>query len=160
MSALYEISGEYAKLLSEDIDPEMIADTLEGIEGEFTDKVGHMLAMIKNDIAYSLALKEEAKKLNERASVINNRTDRIKAYIAESMETINKKTITSGVHQVTARKKSVSVDITDLTTLPPSVCEYETMIKADKKEIKKLLTAGEKVTGAVLKYGKPSITIK
>lgn len=160
MSALYEISSEYAKLLNEDIDPEIIADTLEGIEGEFTDKVGQLLAMIKNDTAYSLSLKEEAKKLNERASVINNRVERIKSYIAESMETMEKKTVTSGVHQVTARKKSVSVDITDLTTLPPSVCEYETMIKADKKEIKKLLTAGEKVTGAVLKYGKPSITIK
>ena len=160
MSALYEISSEYAKLLSEDIDPEMIADTLEGIEGEFTDKVGNMLAMIQNDCAHSLALKEEAKKLNDRASVINNRVERIKSYIAESMETINKKTITSGVHQVTTRKKSVSVDITDLTTLPPSVCEYETMIKADKKEIKKLLIAGEKVNGAALKYGKPSITIK
>jgi len=160
MSALYEISNEYAKLLNEDIDPEMIADTLEGMEGEFSDKVGQLLAMIKNDLAYSLALKEEAKKLNERASKINNKVDRIKSYIAESMETINKKTITSGVHQVTSRKKSVSVDITDLTTLPPSVCEYETMIKADKKEIKKLLIAGEEVSGAALKYGKPSITIK
>ena len=160
MSALYEISNEYAKLLSEDIDPEMIADTLEGIEGEFSDKVGQMLAMIKNDCAYSLSLKEEAKKLNDRASVINNRVDRIKAYIAESMETMEKKTITSGVHQVTSRKKSVSVDITDLTILPPTVCEYETTIKADKKEIKKLLSAGEKVPGAVLKYGKPSIAIK
>jgi len=160
MSALYEISNEYAKLLNEDIDPEMIADTLEGMEGEFSDKVGQLLAMIKNDLAYSLALKEEAKKLNERASKINNKVDRIKSYIAESMETINKKTIKSGVHQVTSRKKSVSVDITDLTTLPPSVCEYETMIKADKKEIKKLLIAGEEVSGAALKYGKPSITIK
>jgi len=126
MSALYEISNEYAKLLNEDIDPEMIADTLEGMEGEFTDKVGQLLAMIKNDLAYSLALKEEAKKLNERASKINNKVDRIKSYIAESMEKIDKKTITSGVHQVTSRKKSVSVDITDLATLPPSVCEYET----------------------------------
>lgn len=160
MSALYEISSEYAKLLNEDIDPEMIADTLDGIEGEFTDKVGSMIAMIKNDCAYSLALKEESKKLTARASIINNRVDRIKSYIAESMDSIGKKTITSGVHQVTSRKKSVSVDITDLAVLPPSVCEYETMIKADKKEIKKLLTAGEKVAGAVLKYGKPSITIK
>jgi len=29
-----------------------------------------------------------------------------------------------------------------------------------RQEIKKLLVAGEKVSGASLKYGKPSITIK
>ena len=160
MSKLYEISNDYAKLLSEDIDPEMIADTLEGMEGEFTDKVGQLLAIIKNETAFSVALKDEAKKLSERSVIVNNKVDRIKAYIAESMETMGKKNITSGVHQVTARKKSVSVDITDLTILPPSVCEFDTIIKADKKEIKKLLSAGEKVPGAELKYGKPSILIK
>ena len=38
MSKLYEIANEYAKLMDSDLEPEMIADTIEGMEGEFTDE--------------------------------------------------------------------------------------------------------------------------
>ncbi|ABV04671.1 conserved hypothetical protein [Escherichia coli HS] len=49
MSKLYEIANEYAKLMDSDLEPEMIADTIEGMEGEFTDKIEQLLAIIKNE---------------------------------------------------------------------------------------------------------------
>ena len=60
MASLYEVSSQYAALMSEDLPPEMIADTLEGIEGEFTDKVSAILALCKNESAYADSLKEES----------------------------------------------------------------------------------------------------
>lgn len=47
MSKLYEIANEYAKLMDSDLEPEMIADTIEGMEGEFTDKIEQLLSVIK-----------------------------------------------------------------------------------------------------------------
>ena len=53
MSELYKIANEYAALMSEDLPPELIADTIEGIEGEFTDMVSAILALCKNESAYA-----------------------------------------------------------------------------------------------------------
>ena len=47
MSKLYEIANEYAKLMDSDLEPEMIADTIEGMEGEFTDKIEQLLSVIQ-----------------------------------------------------------------------------------------------------------------
>ncbi|MBW9380651.1 hypothetical protein FHB81_25465, partial [Escherichia coli] len=131
MSKLYEIANEYAKLMDSDLEPEMIADTIEGMEGEFTDKIEQLLSVIKNESGYAERLKEEAKSLNERAAVIQNKIDSIMAYIASSLEMVGKKKIRAGIHQVTIRKPSETVEIIDSSALPPEYVEFETTIKAD-----------------------------
>ncbi|MGK6930225.1 siphovirus Gp157 family protein [Escherichia coli] len=158
MSKLYEIANEYAKLMDSDLEPEMIADTIEGMEGEFTDKIEQLLAIIKNESGYAERLKEEAKSLNERAAVIQNKIESIKSYIASSLEMVGKDS--SRVFTVTIRKPSETVEIIDSSALPPEYVEFETTIKADKLAIKHQLKAGINIPGAQLKVGKPSLLIK
>ncbi|EOI5926354.1 siphovirus Gp157 family protein [Salmonella enterica subsp. enterica serovar Braenderup] len=160
MSKLYEIANGYARLMDADFDADEIADTLEGMEGELTDKIEQLLAIVKNESGYAERLKEEAKSLNERAEVIQNKIENILAYIASSLEIVGKKKIRAGLHQVTVRAPSESVDITDSSALPPEYVEYETVIKADKLAIKHQLKAGNSIPGAQLKVGKPSLIIK
>ncbi|EBY5196079.1 TPA: siphovirus Gp157 family protein [Salmonella enterica subsp. enterica serovar Infantis] len=160
MSKLYEIANGYARLMDADFDADEIADTLEGMEGELTDKIEQLLAIVKNESGYAERLKEEAKSLNERAAVIQNKIENILAYIASSLEIVGKKKIRAGLHQVTVRAPSESVDITDSSALPPEYVEYETVIKADKLAIKHQLKAGNSIPGAQLKVGKPSLIIK
>lgn len=160
MSKLYEIANEYAELSNSDMDAEMIADTLEGIAGEFEDKAENILAIIKNEQALELSLEAEAKNLSERAKASANRVKNLKAYIASSMETMELKKLNAGVHALSVRKGSQSVQIDDLEKLPPTFVEYETMIKADKNLIKEKLKQGEAVEGATLVTGKPSLIIK
>lgn len=160
MTSLYEIANDFAKLTDSDMDPEMIADTLEGIEWELEGKVENCLAVIKNELAYAESLKAESKKLAERAKSSELRADRIKEYIAASLETAGKKSMKAGVHQVTVRSPSKSVEITDSGAIPAEFVEYETNIKPDKLAIKKQLEAGIEVPGAQIKTGKPSLLIK
>lgn len=160
MSKLYEIANDYAKLMDADFEPDAIADTLEGMEGELTDKIEQLLAICKNESGYAARLKEEAKSLNERASVILNKIENIQAYIATSLETAGLKKVRAGLHQVTVRAPMKSVEITDEGALPPEYVEYETSVKADKLAIKHQLEAGHDVPGAKLKTGKPSLLIK
>ncbi|HDI6133411.1 TPA: siphovirus Gp157 family protein, partial [Escherichia coli] len=101
-----------------------------------------------------------AKSLNERAAVIQNKIDSIKSYIASSLEMVGKKKIRAGIHQVTIRKPSETVEIIDSSALPPEYVEFETTIKADKLAIKHQLKAGINIPGAQLKVGKPSLLIK
>lgn len=160
MSKLYEIASDFAKLQDSDFSPEEIADTLEGIEGELADKIEQLLAICKNETSYSEALKQEAKALSERSSAIDNRVANIKAYIATSLDAAGKKSIRAGLHQVTIRASSKSVEIDDASKIPPEFVEYETAIKADKLAIKHQLEAGIDVPGTRLKQGKPSLLIR
>ena len=160
MSKLYEIADDYARLMDADLEPDLIADTLEGIEGELSDKIEQLLALCKNESGYSERLMDEAKKLQERSAAINNKVDRIKLYIASSLEKAGKKSIRAGLHQVTLRKPSQCVEIIDPSLLPTEYVEFDTVIKPDKLAIKHQLEAGKEVTGATLKPGKPSLLIK
>lgn len=160
MSKLYEIANSYAKLMDSELEPDAIADTLEGMEGELKDKIEQLLAICKNETGYAERLKEEAKSLNDRAAAINNKVDSIHAYIASSLEMMGMKKIRAGLHQVTIRSPSETVEITDESSLPPEYVEYETVIKADKLAIKHQLKAGVAIPGAKLKPGNLSLLIK
>ncbi|PUX75052.1 hypothetical protein BTK74_18330 [Cronobacter sakazakii] len=160
MSKLYEVASDYARLMDADIDPEAMADTLEGIEGELADKIEQLLAICKNESTYAERLRDEAKNLAERAVSIENKVANIRAYIATSLETAGKKSIRAGIHQVTVRAPCRSVEITDSALLPPEYVEYDTVIKPDKMAIKHLLEGGKDVPGATLKTGKPSLLIR
>lgn len=160
MTALYQIANDFARLTDSCMEPEMIADTLDGIEWELEAKVEQILAVCKNESAYAEALKEESKRLIERAKAAENRVASMKEYVAKSLETIGKKSLKAGVHQVTVRAPSKSVEITDASALPPEFIEYETNIKPDKLAIKHQIEAGIDVPGAQIKLGKPSLMIK
>ena len=160
MSKLYEIANDYAKLTDSDFEADAIADTLEGMEGELADKIEQLLAICKNESGYAERLKDEAKSLNERAAVTLNKVDSIQAYIATALITAGKKKIRAGLHQVTIRAPSESVEIVDSSAIPSEFVEYDTVIKADKLAIKHQLKAGIPVPGAQLKVGKPSLLIK
>lgn len=160
MTALYEIANDFAKLSNEDLDPELIADTIEGIEGQFSDKVEQLLAIIKNKNADAVALKAEAKKLTERAKAAESAVTRIKEYVASSMHTMDKKTVSAGVHTVTIRKPGMKLVVADASKLPVDMVDIETIFKPKSADIKRAIKAGEKVEGATLEAGKESILIK
>lgn len=160
MSKLYEVANDYAKLLDADLDPELIADTIEGLDGELTDKVEQLLAICKNESSYANALREESAALTERARACENRIANIKTYIATSLETVGKKSLKAGIHQVTVRAPTRCVEITDAGLIPAEFVEYETNIKPDKLAIKHQLEAGVEIPGASLKSGKLSLLIK
>lgn len=160
MTALYEIANDYAKLANEDMDPEMIADTLEGIEGEFTDKMEQVLAVVKNELALANMLKAEAKNLQERAKACENRAENIKQYIISSMATMDKPKLNAGIHTLTVRKPVTSVKIDDADSLPADYIDYVTTVKPNKNLIKEKLKLGESIEGASLVLGKPSLIIK
>lgn len=160
MTALYQIANDFAKLTDSGMEPELIADTLDAIEWELEGKVEQILAICKNELAMVAALKDEAKNLTERAKATENRIASMKEYIALSLDAAGKKTLKAGIHQVTVRAPSKSVEITDANALPTDFVEYETTIKPDKLAIKHQLEAGIEVPGALIRLGKPSLIIK
>lgn len=157
---LYEIANDYAALANSDMDAETIADTLEGIQGSFEDKAEQIMSVIKNEQALEEALKAEAKNLTTRATASANKVKNLKGYLASSINTMELKSVTAGVHKLSTRKGSQSVEIVDVDMLPADFVEYVTTTKADKNLIKEKLKLGETVEGAKMVTGKPTLMIK
>lgn len=161
MTALYQIANEYAELANNDeLTPEMIADTIDGMEGEFTDKLEQLLAIMKNNSGMVDILKAEAKSLTERAKALSNKNENLKQYIIASMKTMEKSKLNAGVHTLTVRKPSQVIKIDDVSLIPAEYVEIDTVFKPMTNEIKNQIKAGHKIAGAHLELGKPSLTIK
>mgnify|MGYP004715750777 FL=1 len=123
MTALYQIANDFAKLTDSGMDPEMIADTLDGIEWELEAKVEQILAICKNESAYAEMLKEESKNIAERAKSTETRIASLKEYVARSRENAGQKTLKAGIHPVTVRPTSKYVEITDTWLIPDAFAE-------------------------------------
>ena len=94
MSTLYELSEQYQELLSmaldPDVDPEALADTMEGLEGEIEAKADGYAKVMKELRAVADARKAEAKRLTDGAKSIEANIDRMKTALETAMRLTGK----------------------------------------------------------------------
>jgi len=94
MSTLYELTEAYQELLSmaldPDTDPEALADTMEGLEGEIEAKADGYAKVMKELRAVADARKAEAKRLTDGAKSIEANIDRMKSALAAAMRLTGK----------------------------------------------------------------------
>lgn len=91
---LYELTGQYDMLMNmlydEDIDEEVLLDTLEGMEGEIEDKADNYAKLIRNITADVESIKAEETRLSLRRKTLENRIKNLKENLQSSMEFIGK----------------------------------------------------------------------
>ena len=80
MAKLYELKGDIKALESMDMDAETVADSIEGIAGEFEEKAKGILAFTENMNGDIYALDSQIKRLTERKKVLTNRKHNLRAY--------------------------------------------------------------------------------
>ena len=159
---LYEMNTEYIELLclSEDpeVDPQLIADTMEAIEGDYNEKIenyGKVIRQLEHDAA---ALDYEAKRLKNRKDSIEASIKRMKAAIKESMELRGESKVDTQLFKFSIRKNPASVVIDDDAVVPVEYLIPQDP-KVDKTELKKALNAGKVFDGIRLEQG-TSLSIK
>lgn len=89
MSTLYELKGQYQQLLElieqGDMDPDMLKDTLEGIEGEIEVKADGYAKVMKELEGQVLTLKTEIDRLSSRKSSIEANIKAMKDNLQSAM---------------------------------------------------------------------------
>lgn len=168
MNTLYELTGQYAELLSAiesgDIPEEAISDTLEALGGELDEKIDSCACIVKQLDSEAAAIKAEKATLAGRQSVKEHQRDRLKDYIRQAMQLAGKKKVETSRNCVSVGKAQPKAVITDLDALKSrndiwKPYDYrETNV--DKTSLKTLLQAGEQIPGASLQDGTPRLTIK
>lgn len=157
--SLYELTQDYRQALDELTDPEndlpaeVIADTLEGLQGTLEDKAIAVAQFFKNLEATAVAIRDAEQRMNQRRKAIENRVASLKTYLKESMESCGITIIESPWFTLSIAKNPAAVDILDENSLPDEFVEIVTTRKIDKTSIKKAIESGEEVPGAVLTRG-------
>ncbi|EIA7886202.1 siphovirus Gp157 family protein [Listeria monocytogenes] len=147
MSTLYSIQGKYQQLLNlaEQLDPELLKDTLESIDDELETKAENVAFVIKELEGQSLILEKETKRLAERKNTINNNVKRLKQSLFDAMITANKQKIKTNLFTLDIRKNPPSVIVEDESKLLNYLIEQPK--KLDKTKLGDDLKKGIEVPG-------------
>ncbi|EAD5535404.1 siphovirus Gp157 family protein [Listeria monocytogenes] len=148
MSTLYSIQGKYQQLLNlaEQLDPELLKDTLESIDDELETKAENVAFVIKELEGQSIILEKETKRLAERKNTINNNVKRLKQSLFDAMITANKQKIKTNLFTLDIRKNPPSLIVEDESKLLNYLIEQPK--KLDKTKLGDDLKKGIEVPGA------------
>ena len=162
---LYELNGEYLRLMDMASDPEIdwdaFEDTLEALTGDIEDKADGYAKVIRSLEAETAAIDEEIKRLNAQKTVRKNSVDRMKAALKTTMELTGKTKFKTDLFSFGIRKNPAKLVI-DKESTDHAPAEYIIIQSPiwNKDKLKEDLKAGKDVDGiAHLEQG-TSLSIK
>lgn len=151
---LYELSSTYLHALETFTDPdadlpaEVITDTLEALNGEWQDKAINVIKFMRNLETTAQAIKQAEQAMAQRRKVLEQRAERMKAYVKENREACGIHRIESPWFVLAVQKNPASVRVIDEQKIPGDYKEEKTITSIDKAALKSVLKAGRVVPGA------------
>ena len=153
MNTLYEITGDYLRLLEmlEDnetvVDREILKDTLEGLEGEFEVKADNYARIMKELHAEAEKYAAEAGRMQAKMELLENRYKMLKQHLYESMKATGKTKFKTDLFRFDIQKNGgVQPMEVNEDQVPKS---YMKMVP-DNKKIREALESGKKLSFAAL----------
>ena len=165
MANLYEITQDYMTILAMMEDPELnpqtLADTMEGIEGELEVKAESYAKVMKNLEADVSAIKAEIDRLSERKKTIENNIKNMKRALMMAMETTGKTKFKTELFSFGIRKNAPAVIMDEpyIENVPERFLKYSEPT-INRSAIKEAIQNGEDLEGIAHLEQSTSLTIK
>lgn len=157
MSSLYEIASEYradlAALSDLDLDPQTVADTLEGMQGDIRAKLRAVIAWGLDQSVLAAGTAEAAKRMTDLARSRESRAKTVLDYARETMQATGIVELATDEWGAKIAKTPASVKIAEGVELPAEFVRTKTTTEPDKTALKAALTAGRDVAGVSLVAG-------
>jgi Siphovirus Gp157 len=152
---LYEIASDHLQTLEdlaemEDLPEEVIADTLEGLQGTFEMKAINVGAYIKTLEAEASAIEVARKSMEQRQRSLERHAERLREYLKTQMERVSLPKIKNCYSMLRVQANPPSVEVIDEETIPAEYKRTEVSIKLLRSEIARALKGGNEVPGARL----------
>lgn len=162
MSNLYQLTNDYENVLNmlydEDMDEQMILDTLEGIEGEIEDKADGYAKIIKELLGDAEKIKAEKARLEARQKSLENKAKMLKSNLQNTMQQLGKTKFKTELFSFNIQKNGGVQAITIDGEVPE---EYtKTIIENDTDKIRADLEAGKELPFAHLEPRGESLRIR
>lgn len=154
MATLYDLQGEYLDLLllaeDPDVDPQLIVDTMEALEGEIEEKADGYAMVMRDLEEQEQALKNEIDRLALRKAAVYNNRQTMKKALEAAMRVTGKTKFKTTLFSFNIQRNPVSV-VVDVpwTKLPEDYLKYKDP-EIDKTKLKKALQDGAEIEGAHL----------
>lgn len=133
----------------EDLDPEILADTLEGMDGELEEKAESYAIVINSLGAESDMLKNEVERLSKRKRTVDNNIKRMKETLENAMLLAKKRKFKTAHYTFNIQKNSPALVIDDENKIPKQFYKIEESL--DKIKLKDFVRETEK-NGTQLSY--------
>nr|DAG17406.1 MAG TPA: resistance protein [Caudoviricetes sp.] len=166
---LYELSNEYREFLAAleagEIPEEAVPDTLEGLDGLFDDKAEAVGLIVKELDANVCAMKEEAKKLMDRAKAKENKAESLRRYLIWAMQSAGKTKLETPRVSLSIPKPRATVSVSPYFTEWAQENGHEDLLiykpaEPSKTAIKAALLDGLACPYAEIIEGRKTINIK
>ena len=164
---LYDLNIQFQTILEMaedgDVDPQLIKDTLEGVEGDIEAKLDSY-GVVVNELLTDIAkIDTEIKRLVEKKKVINANVDRMKAAVTEAMRIMDKKKVagerfTWQIQKNGGKAPLVFEDWFDALSLPEDFQDWE--VRPDKDAIRRALEQGIDIEGVHIGERGESLRLK
>ena len=147
MARIYEIAQDYRYLQemaeNDEVDQQMVADTLEAVDGEFEYKAESCAKVTKNLEGNIPAINAEIERLMKRRKTIENNIKCIKKALQEAMELTGKTKFKTDLFSFGIQKNapSVVIDAADIRDIPEDYLKFKEP-EVDKTAIKNAINAG------------------
>lgn len=139
---LYEITGQFKQLLDlaseEDIDQQIINDTLEGVDYEFEEKADAYAKIIRELDGNIDTIDKEIKRLTDKKNTVKNNIVGIKYNLEKAMIETGKLKFKTALFGFGIQKNPPSVVIDDESAIPDTYFIPQDP-KLDKTAVKKFL---------------------
>ncbi|KHT34426.1 siphovirus Gp157 family protein [Pectobacterium carotovorum] len=126
-----------------ELTPEMIEDTMSGLEMTLADKLDSVLVHVRNLEGQEETCDKEIKRLSDRKKSFRNQAKHLKQYILNCLLAANLDKIKTTKNTFTARKGVVNVVIDNESLVPDEFVNLQTIITPDKKAIKEAIESAE-----------------
>ncbi|MFB8489413.1 siphovirus Gp157 family protein [Enterococcus durans] len=150
MATLYQLSESYIKVLelAEQLDEEILRDTLDSINEAIEDKAKNLAKIVKEVEGKAELIDSEIKRLKKRKTSLLNNAKSIEQYLQGEMEKTGKTKIKGELFDVRIQNNPVSVNVYNENLIPK---EFFTSVppNLNKNKLKEELKHGD-IPGAEL----------
>lgn len=159
LDAAKRLADMQAMIESEDMTEEELADTLEGVEMELTDKIDAICALISDFKGNAQQCKDKYQALQVRQKMWENKAEGIRRYLLMCVQAANRKSIKTVFNTVSLRNGRDKLVI-NIDALPDEFKSVKVVVSADHKKIDQAIAEGVSLEGVTVEPGQPSIAIR
>lgn len=155
---LFELNQTYRDLEErEDLDSEVLADTLDSIDDAREIKLDNIAYWIEKNKMQLDWLSEKLKDLRAKQTSLNNLNRSLQDYMTRALDDAGIKELQTENHILKPRNYKASVIVDSLDNLPEEFKQTKTEVTADKKELYKALKDNQEIPGAHLKPNRGTV---
>ena len=144
----------------DEMSAEDVADTIESLEMELTEKIDAMCDLIEQSSDRAESCKARAQQYQQRQKMWENKVKSLRAYLLMCIQASSRSSVRTVYHTVSVKNGRDKVIIGDVNKLDAEFQIPEVKVSADTEKIKKAIAEGNVPEGVVIEPGQPVLSIR